>query len=478
MDDPNKIRLAIINALPSDTSESGEAPLPSRIYTPPSHIKALSPECQLVIGARGVGKSVWTAALGHEDSRKILGHELRWLTKAEVRIGYSEKPNLAHYPDSETFVSLMKRDNEPFQVWKAVIARWAADIVGQDIPTARWEDTVRWIVDHPEDVAVLMERTSKRVKESDRHGVILFDALDRLSDDWSQMDRMVGDLLRTALWLKPFPNLSAKIFLREDQNKPEVTSFPDSSKLLATKVELTWARHDLHGLLWQHLLNGADKHGERLREIYSAVIKQPPLRDNDRFLLPAALRREEVSLRALFERLAGNQMGTDKRRGVPYVWIAGHLADGQGRTSPRSFLAAIRQAAEDSRERYANHTNTPLHYESIKRGVQKASGIRVYELAEDHPWVRVMLKPLAGITVPVDFASIENLWKSNFPEGIEGHFAQRLPPQRVKLRWEGIRDDLKQLGVFETRKDGRIDMPDLYRVGFGLGRKGGVKPNK
>jgi hypothetical protein len=25
-------------------------------------------------------------------------------------------------------------------------------------------------------------------------------------------------------------------------------------------------------------------------------------------------------------------------------------------------------------------------------------------------------------------------------------------------------------------KDGRINMPDLYRVGFGLGRRGGVKP--
>ena len=25
-------------------------------------------------------------------------------------------------------------------------------------------------------------------------------------------------------------------------------------------------------------------------------------------------------------------------------------------------------------------------------------------------------------------------------------------------------------------RDGRINMPDLYRVGFGLGRKGGIKP--
>jgi hypothetical protein len=36
---------------------------------------------------------------------------------------------------------------------------------------------------------------------------------------------------------------------------------------------------------------------------------------------------------------------------------------------------------------------------------------------------------------------------------------------------------LVRLGLLEIKKsDGRIDMPDLYRVGFGLGRKGGVKP--
>jgi hypothetical protein len=39
-----------------------------------------------------------------------------------------------------------------------------------------------------------------------------------------------------------------------------------------------------------------------------------------------------------------------------------------------------------------------------------------------------------------------------------------------------VREDLQRLGLLETKKDGRIDMPDLYRVGFGLGRKGGVKP--
>jgi hypothetical protein len=163
---------------------------------------------------------------------------------------------------------------------------------------------------------------------------------------------------------------------------------------------------------------------------------------------------------------------------VPYIWTVGHLADGQGRTSPRSFIAAIRQAAEDTLDRYPDHQHA-LHFESIKRGVQNASEIRVNELAEDYPWVKAVLTPLKGLTVPVAFESIQQRWEEIYPSGIQGaNMGGRLPPQHAERGWSGLREDLLTLGVFEERKDGRIDMPDLYRVGFGLGRRGGVKPRK
>ena len=78
----------------------------------------------------------------------------------------------------------------------------------------------------------------------------LFDALDRTNTDWRRMDDIVRGLLRTVLWLKTFPGLYAKVFLREDQAERTVFNFPDASKLTATKAELAWARHDLHGLLF------------------------------------------------------------------------------------------------------------------------------------------------------------------------------------------------------------------------------------
>lgn len=41
-------------------------------------------------------------------------------------------------------------------------------------------------------------------------------------------------------------------------------------------------------------------------------------------------------------------------------------------------------------------------------------------------------------------------------------------------RYPGLIEELIELGVMRRRKDGRIDLPDVYRIAFSLGRKGGV----
>jgi len=476
MSDPAAIREAIIRALPQDTSYSGEAPPPKYLYTPPAHLKALSLESQLVVGTRGVGKSVWTASLADAELRKQIGATIPQLEKAEIHIGFSEHPDLSSYPDPGTFSELLNKHGfDAYIVWRAIAARWLSRQLGESVPCNSWPETVDWVRNNPEPLARMVQHASGKFKNEGLHDLLIFDALDRLSNSWQVMDEIVRDLLRVALWLKPYRHISAKIFLREDQLERAI-NFPDASKLLATKAELTWERHDLHGLLWQYLLNASDVHGECLRRVYTDTVGTEPRHTDSKWSLAEELKRETPSQRKLFKALAGPWMGRDRRRGVPYVWTVSHLADGQGRTSPRSFLAAIRQAAEDSRERYQDHPYA-LHYESIKRGVQKASEIRVNELAEDYPWIRPMLRPLSGLTVPVAFADILEKWKQAFPQEPQQSITNDvLPPEHVEQGWEGVREDLLRLGVFELRKDGRIDMPDLYRVGFRLGRRGGVKP--
>lgn len=472
-----QIRDSLVQAIPLTTSTHGEAPERRHLYLPPAHAKALRLECNLVIGARGVGKSFWTAALSAPILREALGKSVRELEVTDVHVGFGVSPNIDAFPDGEVFAQLIELGFEPFDIWKGVVARWLANIEPVTIPVTNWQQTVKWVKENPEPLARIVQNTNNALSIKKRFGLIVFDALDRTSNDWGKMDGIVRDLLRVVLWLKSYPRLNAKVFLREDQSDRTITDFPDASKLLATKAELTWASHDLHGLLWQTLCNADGDDGSYLRGLYKSVIGAEPRYENSVWLVAEDVKRESEKQRDLFEVLAGPWMGRDRRRGVPYIWSVSHLADGRGRTSPRSFLAAIRQAAEDSVEKYPNYEQ-PLHYESIKRGVQKASEIRVAEMTEDYPWVPRIMDPLRGLTVPCAFEVVQERWSSHFPNGLSGLSDQRLPPQHAERGWSGVRSDLERLGIFETMKDGRVNLPDLYRVGFGLGRRGGVKPVK
>lgn len=473
------VRRAIIDALPADTSLQGRAPEARHVYVPPSHIKALRLEYDLIVGGRGVGKSFWSAALRETSIRQILVEAVPVLPRIVVQSGFGETQNIAFYPDPETFSALIKKGFDAYSVWRAVVGRWVATIAEAAIPNAddTWEQTVSWVTSDPESFARLLEGANRKLVEGDKHGLIIFDALDRSSDDWTTMDTIVRDLLRVVLALKPFTRLHAKVFLREDQyDNRLVTNFADASKLQSNRVELTWAPHDLHGLLWQYLVNAQTSHGDVLRQLYERTSGASlASATNGVYQLPEMAKREGELQQHLFAALAGKFMGSDRRRGFTYTWSVGHLADARRRTSPRSFLAGIRAAAEDSMERYPDHPH-PLHYESIKRGVQKASGIRVNEMAEDYPWVTKLLDPLNGMNVPCDVDSIDDRWGSRFNGVPDLRELGKLPPEHSGDGWKGVRRDLIALGIFEMMKDGRINMPDLYRVGFGLGRRGGVKP--
>lgn len=191
------------------------------------------------------------------------------------------------------------------------------------------------------------------------------------------------------------------------------------------------------------------------------------------------LQRDEQLQRKVFHALTGPWMGRDHRRGLPYTWLPNHLGDGRRQVSPRSFLTALRRAAEDSDSRAQDKNSHAIHFESIKQGVQAASLIRVREMAEDYPWAEALMTPLQGLTVPCKFEVISELWTAagvltTLQREVENK-GVKLPPTRLDRGHEGLRQDLENLGIFESMQDGRINLPDVYRIGFDLGRKGGVR---
>jgi len=119
---------------------------------------------------------------------------------------------------------------------------------------------------------------------------------------------------------------------------------------------------------------------------------------------------------------------------------------------------------------------------AIKAGVQEASRIRVNEITrEDYPWIETVMAPLRKrITVPCSDNDIITLWNeeniiAKLRTQIQGDVV-KLTPQHIDEGPKGILNDLEALGVIQFLSGGRVQMPDVYRIAFSLGRRGGVKP--
>lgn len=485
-------REALRQSLPADTSLHGETPEPRFLHLPASHLKALQPDAMLVVGMRGAGKTFWWAALQDSTNRKLLEHLTQgrvFSANVDVVAGFGERPNPDAYPSRDALGKLLSNDVEPRLIWKAVVAYHLADEANDIRRATSWAERVQYVAAEPESFDRLLAKRDEDLLRQNKWWLILFDALDRSATDWKQMHALIRGLLQIALDLRPYRRLRLKCFLRTDQlDENAVADFPDASKVLASRVELNWPAHELYGLLWQHLGNASNQAGSEFRRGTEEAVGEAwkPLPGAEDMMDPVPIWRPPQALltkheqqRAVFHAITGPWMGRDRRRGFPYSWVPGHLADGQWRTSPRSFLAALRTAAEDTEERYSDH-EWPLHYESIKRGVQEASGIRVKELQEDYKWVQTVMEPLRGMVVPCAFEQVKQAWADHgVLEGLRQSVEKeevKLPPEHTLQGEEGLRIDLESLGIFLRLRDGRVNVPDVFRVGYGLGRRGGVRP--
>ena len=466
--------------LPEGTKH-GASPALKHVYLPQSHMKAIDPNVPLVIGMRGAGKTFWWSALRDPTIRKLIDRSAKrsGLSRdTEVRTGFGVTPAPNDYPDKDMLRELMS-NIEPRLIWRTVQARQVAPDNHPLRQKASWAKHVEYVKAQPEEVAHLFH---ERDAEFDRKGsyfVILFDALDRCADDWQDMYLAIRGLLQTALEMRSYQRLRVKVFLRSDQiDEAKIGNFPDASKILSSPVSLNWPRNELYSLLWHSLGNG--ENGVHFRRFLAQKRWDSLSLDGKRlYVVPRRLVFQEESQRNRFHELAGQRMGRDRRRGFPYTWIPNHLADTDGRVSPRSFLEALRTAAVETDNNHGTYKHA-LHYDSIKRGVQKASKIRVSELQEDYPWVDEALSSLSGMVVPCGFNEVARQWRS---QGVLDRLRKeiianvvKLPPLHIADGPKGIRRDLESLGVFQRMQDGRVNIPDVFRVGYGLGRKGGVKP--
>ena len=383
------------------------------------------------------------------------------------------------YPTRDELQTMVASGVAPRVIWRTVHVRHLADSSHSVRTLDSWMERAEYVRKNPKEIARLFRGHDDVLCQQGSYSIGLFDGLDRSADEWSDTFLLIRGLLQHALDMRSYQRLRVKIFLRSDQaDEAKIADFPDASKVLSSAVQLTWPRRDLYGMLWQYLANGPRQ--ELVRPWL--VDGDWPTEDSEGqviFRVPASLAVDEDVQRERFHAITGPWMGTDPRRGFPYTWVPNHLGDTAGAVSPRSFIAALRTAADDTAARYSDHAYA-VHYKSIKRGIQTASKLRVRELREDYPWVDRLLRPLSGTVVPCKFEEIKNIWTHDgILDSLGNEIRQnevKLPPRNIGRKEVGVREDLESMGVFRRLRDSRVDIPDVYRVGYGIGRRGGVKP--
>ncbi|MGH3829966.1 MAG: hypothetical protein ACRDRS_05855, partial [Pseudonocardiaceae bacterium] len=244
------------------------------------------------------------------------------------------------------------------------------------------------------------------------------------------------------------------------------------SKLIANMTDLSWTETSLYALLF-HYMSGADsEHSERFTSETGWA---------DRFS------GDETKQREVLERIASTYMGADHRKGYTYTWLPNHLADGRQQVSPRSFLSALRRATKRTEEDFSGHAYA-LHWDAILQGVQHASQIRVQEVQEDTPWVSDAIKPLHGTQVPIEKDEVIHHWEkaklssvlltqrsqTSEPPDDDSEVRDPFATGPLNIGYEGLITELINLGVMTIRTNKKLDLPDVYRIAFDIGRKGGV----
>lgn len=482
----SNIRLAIEEATESlDQSQLVGSQPPGFTYVPRTHARALDFEATLVEGARGAGKSFWWGSLVSDPHRSFIHSgfpEVRLPDKIIVKQGFGAGSASHLYPDAEQLIDLLAKFR-PRSIWRAVVASHAG-FLGEFSKLAFWPEKVQWVQDNTETFARELDEVDRRLAADSSKLLILFDALDRLADDWQRVRSLAKGLLQVALDMRSTRNMRCKVYIRPDMLEDNtIISFPDFSKLNANKASLRWQRADLYALLFQCLGNASQGASEFQQLVSDCLQSRYPgdIQRQSPWVLPQALRVDEPLQERLFERLAGKAMGSSTKRGKPYTWLVNHLQDGRDQVSPRSFLAALKTAANEQ----PKSEELAIGYRGIQRGVQIASTIRVTEITEDYPWVGQIMSPLRGnITVPCTINDIDAIWKREQTlETLETALRTqgseaKLPPLHMEQGVLGIINDLEGLGMLNRLEGTRIQMPDVYRVAFGLGRRGGVKPLK
>ena len=476
-----RVALSGMDTSASSSATGQERPHPDDIFSPEHHIGALDPNTTIVLGSRGAGKSFWAGVLANADTRAAASKaypSLR-LDNLTVELGYTGQSgdNSVSRETIDVQVPVGAERTRGALLWRCVLLRAVEAALDPNKPKPKISAMMAAYGD-PEDWEADMLTADARLASRQDQVLVLFDALDALSEDWSRLRDLMDSLLSVAWSIRGYRSIRAKLFIRPDQVRDVGLRFVELPKMMAGATRIFWRGSDLYGMLFARLaLNkNAGQRRAFVELLGRARVPLPPTTP-DRFKrwILAYNAREQARV---FSHMAGLFMGRSNKKGRTYDWPINHLSDGHGEVTPRSFLTLMIHAARSS---------PPISWqvltaESIRIGLREASKARVEQLGTEFRWIGRVLAPLARLQVPCTQDMIVDRWEENetFAAVMKRANAQEfLPP--IDPAEDGHDEDkliakLVRMGVLTRRSDGRYDMPDLFRVAARLLRKGGVAP--
>ena len=467
----------------------------------PNYRIALETNTLLILGGRGVGKTELFRLLAIPSGRKSLVENLRirslsTLNKTTWIAGFGRTRKAEkRFPTPESIEKQMNsaKNIEWRSFWIGLILggllqqedfnfkELLIEQIGVEIANILRDNLDRISIWFPmvnqelEKLNSALDHLDKKLIETDAWLFVTYDELDRLVASSAALASPIRELL--ALWLdrwRRWDRIRPKIFLRTDLFREDFLSFPDASKLKAHQVELEWNASWLYQLLVKRLANS----GSEMREYLQSI---PELISENETSLGWTAKLNEKLFEELIERMIGKYMGATAKKGITYRWIPNHLQDASSRIAPRSFLKLFSLAADRRMQEltspFEEHENNTLLLQpsDLQGALMDTSEDRIRELQEEYPWLESLKMSLEkeDLTAPMP--------KENFLAAIKSTkwTPEKSPPiTKPNTNPEGILQYLLQLGIVESRSDGRINMPEIYLYGFKVKRKGGIKRPK
>lgn len=477
--------LAIRNALatmPSDHDASGQyRPTVEEIFTPVQHANALDPNTPVVVGSRGTGKSFWAGVLEQNDTRGVaaIAYPNLGLDRLIVRPGYNgfavDEAVTAKTIDAR--VPPGKESELAFDLWSAVVLRAAKSACNPSSEAITIREVMEQYVD-PEDWHKEIRVLDEKLTTSGHTLLITFDALDTISKEWKRSSLLIDALFEVIWSLRARRSIRAKIFIRPEQLNDETLSFVELPKLRSGRVELNWTQVDLYGLLFWRLAAASginDSFGKLVKQIGAPIPEDLVVnRHHWPLIINANLQKDAMT------RMAGAYMGSGKTKGGTYNWPYNHLSDANGKVTPRSFIKLFVEAAKFRQP----PENQVISADGIRHGLREASKVRVDQLGIEYKWIKRALAPLAGLRIPCTQEALNDRWEEtntiklilDASSDTDTGFLPPFPPSPSKNHMELLATAMSQIGLFSYRADGRIDIPDLFRVAAKMLKKGGTPP--